>query len=84
MQCEMSWDQGVSGRHHRVGRELRVWGAEVSACREGRWELCPGLRSAHHKGGQGSRLLWHVNPPKGGLGFGQLGRIEKRPRAEEL
>lgn len=42
------------------------------------------MRSAHHWGGQGFRVLWHLNQPKGGLGFGQLGRTEKGPPAEEL
>lgn len=80
----MSWDRGVSGRRHSAGRELRVWGTEVNTCREGRWELCLDLKSDHHRGGQGSRLLGRVNQPKGGLGFGQLGKIEKGPPAEEL
>lgn len=43
-----------------------------------------GLRRAHHRGSKGVRVLWHVNQPKGELGFGQLGRIEKGPPAEEL
>lgn len=68
----------MRGERHCAELELRVWGAEVSTCREGRWGVCLDLRSGHHRGGQRVRVLLYVNQPEGGLGLGQLSRIGKR------